>query len=168
VAAAAQAVADAAQLPVSDLRSAREVPDALVVDHVADEAPGTDALVRAAVRHARAALEEMDDVADGGRVALIAPAALVGPVREAIEAAGLGAALGTGASAMDAPLIVLTPRQSKGLEFDVVVLVEPAAVLAASAGDLYVAMTRPTRRLRVVHRDPLPAGWPTDANPAAA
>ncbi|GAA2728544.1 HelD family protein [Cellulomonas aerilata] len=166
VAAAAQSVAGAAQLPVSDLRSARDVPDALVVEQVTDGGP--DAVVRAAVRHARAAVEEMDDVADGGRVAVVAPAGLVAPVRSAIEAAGLGAALGAGAGAMDAPLIVLTPRQSKGLEFDVVVLVEPAAVLAASAGDLYVAMTRPTRGLRVVHRDPLPAGWPRDAGAAVA
>ncbi|HUX70697.1 MAG TPA: ATP-binding domain-containing protein, partial [Cellulomonadaceae bacterium] len=56
------------------------------------------------------------------------------------------------------PLTLLTPRQSKGLEFDVVVLVEPAHVLAAGAGDLYVAMTRPTQQLRVVHASPLPDG----------
>jgi len=31
-------------------------------------------------------------------------------------------------------------------------------VLAASAGDLYVAMTRPTRSLHVLHSAPLPAG----------
>jgi hypothetical protein len=106
----------------------------------------------------------MDDVADGGRVAVVAPDHLTGPVRDAVEAAGLGAAMGTGTSALEAPLIVLTPRQSKGLEFDVVVLVEPAGVLATSAGDLYVAMTRPTRQLRVVHHEPLPAGWPHDAH----
>ena len=55
--------------------------------------------------------------------------------------------------------------RSKGLEFDVVVLVEPAAVAAGGAGDLYVAMTRPTRQLRVVHREPLPAGWPAPDAP---
>jgi DNA helicase IV len=163
VATAAQAVAGAVGLPVSDLRSARDVPDALVVERVTDDVPDDDALVRAAVRHAVDAVERMDHVADGGRVAVVAPAHLTGPVRDAVEAAGLGAAMGTGTSALDAPLIVLTPRQSKGLEFDVVVLVEPAGVLAGSPGDLYVAMTRPTRQLRVVHREPLPVGWPDDA-----
>ena len=40
---------------------------------------------------------------------------------------------------------------------------EPAAVLAESAGgarDLYVALTRPTRRVVVLHAEPLPAGMP--------
>ncbi|HZT53738.1 MAG TPA: ATP-binding domain-containing protein, partial [Gaiellaceae bacterium] len=58
------------------------------------------------------------------------------------------------------PFPVLTPRQAKGLEFDHVVVVEPAAI--AERGDrglreLYVALTRPTRTLVVVHARPLPA-----------
>jgi DNA helicase IV len=74
--------------------------------------------------------------------------------------AGVPAVVGTASSAadLDATLVLLTPREAKGLEFDVVVLVEPAEVLAASAGDLYVAMTRPTRSLHVLHAGPLPAG----------
>jgi superfamily I DNA/RNA helicase len=60
---------------------------------------------------------------------------------------------------LDAPLVLLAPEEAKGLEFDVVVLVEPAAVLERSAGDLYVAMTRPTRALHVLHAAPLPQGW---------
>ncbi|MDO4899585.1 AAA family ATPase [Actinomyces sp.] len=55
-------------------------------------------------------------------------------------------------------LAVMGPRLSKGLEFDVVVLVDPAAIAETGPGDLYVAMTRPTRRLRVISRLPLPAG----------
>jgi DNA helicase IV len=56
---------------------------------------------------------------------------------------------------------VLTPRQAKGLEFDHVVVVEPAEV--ADDGDrglreLYVALTRPTKTLVVVHARPLPDG----------
>jgi DNA helicase IV len=42
----------------------------------------------------------------------------------------------------------------KGLEFDSVVVVEPAA---HSPGQLYVALTRTTRRLVLVHSRPLPA-----------
>lgn len=53
----------------------------------------------------------------------------------------------------------LSPVQAKGLEFDSVVLVEPAAIGDATHGlsDLYVAVTRTTQRLTIVHRRPLPA-----------
>jgi DNA helicase IV len=47
----------------------------------------------------------------------------------------------------------------KGLEFDSVVVVEPADVVAASprgANDLYVALTRTTNRLGILHTQPLP------------
>jgi DNA helicase IV len=58
------------------------------------------------------------------------------------------------------PFPILTPRQAKGLEFDHVVVVEPAAI--ADDGDrglreLYVALTRPTKTLVVVHARPLPS-----------
>src|SRR5581483_6268535 len=61
--------------------------------------------------------------------------------------------------ATDFPFPILTPRQAKGLEFDHVVVVEPAAI--AAEGDrglreLYVALTRPTKTLVVVHARPLP------------
>jgi hypothetical protein len=57
---------------------------------------------------------------------------------------------------------VLNAVEAKGLEFDTVVVVEPAAYL--DLGDpgrrqLYVALTRPTQRLIVVHRRPLPDGF---------
>jgi DNA helicase IV len=53
---------------------------------------------------------------------------------------------------------LLTPRQAKGLEFDHVVVVEPALIAAHEQGlrELYVALTRPTRTLVVVHALPLP------------
>ncbi len=50
--------------------------------------------------------------------------------------------------------------QTKGLEFDAVLVVEPERILAdgpRGAAELYVALTRATQRLGVVHRDPLPA-----------
>lgn len=56
---------------------------------------------------------------------------------------------------------LLTPREAKGLEFDHVVVVEPAqivdeAVEGQGLRELYVALTRPTRSLVVVHARPLP------------
>jgi DNA helicase IV len=59
---------------------------------------------------------------------------------------------------------VLTPRQAKGLEFDHVIVVEPAAIAEREQGlrHLYVALTRPTRTLVVVHARPLPASLRAD------
>ncbi|MCP2280561.1 HelD family protein [Nocardia amikacinitolerans] len=54
---------------------------------------------------------------------------------------------------------VLTVHDVKGLEFDAVFLVEPARILAESPrgmNDLYVALTRATQRLTVVHSEDLP------------
>jgi ATP-dependent exoDNAse (exonuclease V) beta subunit len=56
--------------------------------------------------------------------------------------------------------VVLTVRQAKGLEFDSVLVAEPARILAESPrghNDLYVALTRATQRLGVVHAGPPPA-----------
>ncbi|HEY2956885.1 MAG TPA: ATP-binding domain-containing protein, partial [Actinomycetota bacterium] len=50
--------------------------------------------------------------------------------------------------------------EAKGLEFDAVVVVDPAAILGGSprgGNDLYVALTRATQRLGVVHGGDLPA-----------
>ncbi|MBB5781066.1 DNA helicase IV [Nonomuraea jabiensis] len=60
---------------------------------------------------------------------------------------------------LDAPVVVLTVRQAKGLEFDAVVVVDPAGILSQSpmgGQDLYVAVTRATRRLTVVYEGELP------------
>ncbi|QOR48424.1 AAA family ATPase [Trueperella pecoris] len=62
-------------------------------------------------------------------------------------------------SEISARIHMLTAWMSKGLEYDVVVLVEPEAILGDGPGDLYVAMTRPTRRLDVLSRGPLPKGF---------
>jgi DNA helicase IV len=49
----------------------------------------------------------------------------------------------------------LTPRGAKGLEFDVVIVVEPE--LITGPADLYVALTRATQRLNILHTGELPA-----------
>jgi DNA helicase IV len=58
-----------------------------------------------------------------------------------------------------APVVVLCPDDAKGLEFDVVVVVEPAAIVEESEHGLralFVALTRCTSRLALVHARPLP------------
>ena len=109
--------------------------------------------------------EEAGAVGDG-RTAVLVPAARVDRLRERlVGAAETGPQLGPSGpgSAADvdltAPVVVLPITAAKGLEFDAVVVVEPAEVLAESprgANDLYVALTRSTQRLAVVHAEPLP------------
>jgi superfamily I DNA/RNA helicase len=55
-------------------------------------------------------------------------------------------------------IALLTPRAAKGLEFDHVIVVEPALVAEQHQGlrELYVGLTRPTRTLVVLHARPLP------------
>ncbi|MGD9755012.1 MAG: ATP-binding domain-containing protein, partial [Acidimicrobiia bacterium] len=56
--------------------------------------------------------------------------------------------------------VLLLPHEAKGLEFDNVVLVEPAAIGTASVRRqqlLYVALTRATKHLTIVHHQPLPS-----------
>jgi DNA helicase IV len=107
------------------------------------------------VHAARAALDALPD--DGsGRVAVIAPAGRVAAYQSALRATDLAGLLpGDSLGALDARLAVLPPRATKGLEYDAVVVVEPASLEPA---DLYVAMTRPTRSLDLVTDGPLPAG----------
>jgi DNA helicase IV len=64
-----------------------------------------------------------------------------------------------GQDVLSAPVAVLTVAEAKGLEFDSVLVVEPAGMLDGSprgASDLYVALTRATQRLGVVHTGELP------------
>ncbi|MGH3909447.1 MAG: ATP-binding domain-containing protein, partial [Pseudonocardiaceae bacterium] len=98
---------------------------------------------------------ELDAVGDG-RVAVLVPAAQVGELASQVEAGIPGA---VGAGDIDAPVTVLSVAQAKGLEFDAVVLADPAAMLAESPrglNDLYVALTRATHRLCIVHPGDLP------------
>ena len=57
------------------------------------------------------------------------------------------------------PLTVVPVTLAKGLEFDQVIVVEPARIAASEARGLqrlYVALTRAVTRLTVIHADPLP------------
>ncbi len=89
----------------------------------------------------------------GGSTAVIAPETILRRLEPHLE--GLG-----GEEPEDA-IRTLTPRAAKGLEFDRVVLVEPAAVIDERGGveglrALYVALTRATKTLVIVHARPLP------------
>jgi DNA helicase IV len=147
---------DEAELEIEELRHAYRVPAEIMdfalplLDVIAPEVEpplayrkggdpprlvrvAEDELVETALREA-VALEDLE-----GLVAVIAPRGF--------------------AVADDFPFPILTPRQAKGLEFDHVVVIEPAAIAddgERGLRELYVALTRPTRTLVVVHARPLP------------
>jgi DNA helicase IV len=93
-----------------------------------------------------------------GRLAVIVPAGRLGELGQAVSAALPGTAVGENPE-LESPVVVLSVRQVKGLEFDSVLIADPAGILAESPrglNDLYVAMTRATQRLGVVHGGDLP------------
>lgn len=94
-----------------------------------------------------------------GNVAVVAPDVMVETISRALDDAGIehGRATRTG---LDMGVTVVPVSVVKGLELDGVVVVEPAAMVADEQQGLralYVALTRPTRRLTVVHAVDLPA-----------
>ncbi len=136
VASAAQNFARAAGLPVSELSAARDVEDAVATIPVTE----SQALARVA---ADAASLETDALSTrgGGLVAIISPEELL-PHVAALARPGIE---------------VMTARDAKGLEFDSVVIADPHSI-AHVPQDLYVALTRPTRRLVLVYHGSLPSG----------
>ena len=107
---------------------------------------------------ADAVRRELAEIGDG-RLAVIAPAAEAERLAKELADALPEATVGDHTAPLDALVAVLDVAETKGLEFDGVIVVEPAAIVAQSErgmSDLYVALTRATRRLGVVHIDPLP------------
>lgn len=84
-----------------------------------------------------------------GRLAVIVPREL----HEEI-AAPLDGVVPGGEPDLTRAVVLLGPRQAKGLEFDHVLVVEPGRF---GTSDLYVALTRATQRLGILHREALPA-----------
>ena len=84
--------------------------------------------------------------------AVIAPAGQTGELLTALRERWGEAAVDT-APLPGVEIVVATPWETKGLEFDTVVLVSPERIVADArgvVGDLYVAMTRATQSLSVV------------------
>ncbi|TWD84708.1 DNA helicase IV [Kribbella amoyensis] len=131
-------------------RGVRTVADALAVVRT-DEHSVPAALVDAC----KAAL------AGEGTVAMIAADDQVPALQEALATAGLEPALlGAAEDAMDTARLVCVPASlAKGLEFDAVVVAEPANIVAAEPRGLqrlYVVLTRAVSHLQIVHAAPLP------------
>ncbi|WP_037858624.1 MULTISPECIES: AAA family ATPase [unclassified Streptomyces] len=85
-----------------------------------------------------------------GRLAVIAPRELHRALAARLDGVTAGAE-----PDLTRDVVLLDPRQAKGLEFDSVLVVEPGRY---GTSDLYVALTRATQRLGVLHTGPLPEG----------
>jgi DNA helicase IV len=110
-----------------------------------------DAVAAAAVRLA--------DQAGDGKLAVIVPELRLEELGKAVSSVLPDTALGADPD-LTSPVVVLTVRQAKGLEFDCVLIADPARILAESPrglNDLYVALTRATQQAGVVHPGEIPA-----------
>lgn len=141
IAAAAESMAIAHGLPVTRSVSVREsewpiefVPDAVAGVNLALDVDGTVAVIAS------------DDRLDG--------------IREVLDRAFPGK-VGSAADGLGSDVTVLGTNEAKGLEFDSVVIVDPAAIVRATErgpAALYVAMTRPTQRLVFAEASDRPLG----------
>ena len=155
IAEAAVRMANAAGLVVSAPKAVREGRWAPFIDEVPDGG---------LIPRLLEALPEDLDALEGGLLAVIAEDHLLGEVRRALTEV-YGHRVGSGAGGLEQDIVVTSPREAKGLEFDGVVILEPSELLTAAAGkvgDLYVAMTRPTQRLRLIAAKGIPAGIPEE------
>ncbi|WP_175412508.1 UvrD-helicase domain-containing protein [Streptomyces sp. TRM64462] len=137
---------------LAEVRSVRENPGSLEVRAVAG-----DERDEAVVAACRASLERE------GSVGLIAADARVPELAGALRAAGLPFLAPGEETTAGARLTLVPASLAKGLEYDYVVLDEPAAVVDGEPDErtglrrLYVALTRAVSGLKVLHTAPLPA-----------
>jgi DNA helicase IV len=143
IAAAAESMAIAHGLPVTPSRAVRE-----------SEWPIS---VLADVVHA---VTVERGLGVGGTVAVIVPDSQIDEVERRLVAE-FGGAIGRGSRGLTSEVALITTQDAKGLEFDAVIVVDPAGIVESSergAGALYVSMTRATQRLTLVSAGELPAG----------
>jgi DNA helicase IV len=117
---------------------------------VADVGEGGDVVARV--------VRTVSELMASGIVGVITPASVRSALIGALDSGGIAWTPELRPAA--APVVVLAPDDAKGLEFDSVVVVEPAAIVDESEHGLralYVALTRCTSRLALVHARPLPA-----------
>jgi DNA helicase IV len=123
-----------------------------------------DDLLAAVAEATRELTHEITD----GTIAVVAPDSMVEDVSQALETAGIdhGRATRTG---LEVGVTVVPVSVVKGLELDGVVVVEPAGIVAEEQQGLralYVALTRSTRRLTIVHAAALPEAMHLPGTPS--
>ncbi len=119
--------------------------EAPVLHPIREGAP-TEHLTLALPDLAGAIVERLDD----GRVGVVVPDTQAEELAAILTAAD--PRFGAGDDAIDAPVAILTARDTKGLEFDHVFVIDPDAIGAQAprGADIYVACTRATQTLHLV------------------
>ncbi|WP_059007723.1 HelD family protein [Streptomyces specialis] len=147
---------------LAEATSVREAAGSLRVRRVAD-GTGAAGLDDAVVAACREALEHE------GSTGLIAADARIEALADALAAAGLSHLAPGEETSREARLTLVPASLAKGLEYDYVVLDEPAAIVAGEPDGrtglrrLYVALTRAVSGLTIVHAAPLPRELATPA-----
>ena len=101
---------------------------------------------------------EMVEAVSGGNVAVVTPNGMSDAVSDALSTRGVDHGRAS-RSALDAGITVVPVGLVKGLELDGVVVVEPRRIVEGESQGmraLYVALTRSTQRLSIVHAEALP------------
>ncbi|MGW5402525.1 HelD family protein [Streptomyces sp. NPDC003952] len=135
---------------LSPVSSVRETPGSLIVSEVASDLPS------AVIAACRASLVHE------GSIGLIAADARIPELGEALLAAGLPYLSPGEETTAESRLTLVPASLAKGLEYDYVVLHEPAEVVAGEPDErtglrrLYVCLTRAVSGLTVLHTTPLP------------
>jgi len=111
-------------------------------------------LIASVVSQARS----LHDALSAGRVAVVCPDEMADDIAVALDVAGVAHGR-AGASALEATLTIVPVSVVKGLEMDGVIVVEPTAMYESpdvGPRGVYVALTRSTQQLVVVHSRELP------------
>jgi DNA helicase IV len=133
-------------LPSRSVRETGEAPRVIACESP-DEVSDVTAVAAAAER------------AEGRSVGIVAPGALLDAIGTALAESEIEYTDGRTAIGLGEAVTLVPPESAKGLEFDAVIVVEPAAI--AALGDhglrlLYIALTRAVRTLTLIHAQPLP------------
>jgi DNA helicase IV len=94
-----------------------------------------------------------------GRLAVIVPVSRLDELTQAVAVTVPDVVLAPEPD-LERPVVVISVKQVRGLEFDSVLVADPNQILAESPNglnDLYVALTRATQRLGVIYEGDLPA-----------
>lgn len=125
-------------------------------------------------RHASALAEAREALVQGWSVGVIVAPSQFDEIGAAFTAKKVRWIDGRTSNVSNTGIVLLDPVASKGLEFDAVVVVEPEAIVESDPQGLrllYVALTRCTTQLSIVHSGaslPIPAGDEPVAGPAAS
>ncbi|OKL48956.1 hypothetical protein BSR29_03700 [Boudabousia liubingyangii] len=129
-----EALGRTTQYPV---KAVRDIPDALIVSEPVSQVEELMAAVPAAVARALARFADLSQ-SGLGRVVVIAPEEMISPLKDLLG------------PDLDERVWITRAAQTKGLEFDSTILLDPVTIGKRSLGDLFVALTRSTQTLEVL------------------